>query len=126
MGSARPPLVPPPAPPLTRTSAPSIVPPTRVVAERIVDALTLAGMVDAADLARSVAGLPPRVLTDDERFVAGVRDLVTSSQFVGFHADNVDLRDRYVALVEAMTTPGGKRYRVRVDAGCATRLEVAL
>lgn len=110
-------------------ATPKLVPPTSaalVVAHRIIAALEAANMRDAADIARSAAGLPPRTLTPDEQFVATVRALVVGSSPVGFNcADSAECARRE-ALVTSMAPVNGRRYSARRDASVPTRLEVSL
>lgn len=104
---------------------PTPLPPALVVAARIVAALDAAHLDDAATIARTVAGLPPRQLTPDEQFVNAVRTLVTGGgTAVGFNCDSADECERRVALVRAMAPMSNdRRYAVKVT---NTRLEVTL
>lgn len=97
-------------------------------AVKIVEALEAAGMDDAADIARDVAGLPPRPVTPDQDFIRSVRATVDARKgVVGFQCDNVEQRDRREWLIAGLTpSVPGYTYSVRRRGTDGLYLEVVL
>lgn len=90
------------------------------IAALIVEHLERKSMVAAADEVRSFAGLPPRVLTPTEQFIAAVIEQVVTSS-VGFVCTDEDEAVELMAELSKVVGPDGRRYTAKRN---GSRLEV--
>lgn len=82
------------------------------IAEKVVKALEDAGEERAAEVAREAGGLPPRVKTPDELFLAEVVLQCTGGPPVGFNCTDEDDAIYKETLVSTILDPNGRAYKV--------------